>query len=491
MFGSIPAQRRRIYLRILFFPWAIWDLCRWLVRPLRRLPWLSNRPGRFFAGLVQGALFTFAGVPLCVVLLGEIVISLNQWTLTEQADFRVQSDFETGYADPRQQLTIGGPLSPAPRPPRPDDTEDLHRHLVELYSPVILQKISDHPEWDIPLRIDFDGNEDPRDNLEREASFRPHEASVYGEVTAVTEDSIYLTYSLYHVKDYDHPVREALSSWTYHDNDNEGFHLRVDRRDGRIIEAETWFHNRFLLFNHTGVSHGTEPVHGRIHAESGTHVLIYAQPQGHGVRCAQIADLPNLQKNLKVLRWRGERPPVATRADRNTQLDATYDLASFDRWYELALGPFGSQGKGEGMFEEKIPLGRWPDGSEIAIGRFIAGRDYTVGSWSRPKPMWSWDDGWDDLPIFFWHFAPHLSFQSHAGSEVSAVYLYNRPFEKTFRRPMSEVVPYLRPESAKRGGEKWVGFQQTHAGTISRRAWRAAFEQRVRAYVNYLFHALG
>ena len=126
----------------------------------------------------------------------------------------------------------------------------------------------------------------------------------------------------------------------------------------------------------------------------------------------------------------------------------------------------------------------WQDGG-------VAGRDYTVGSWSRPKPMWSWDDGWDDLPIFFWHFAPHLSFQSHAGSEVSAVYLYNRPFEKTFRRPMSEVVPYLRPESAKRGGEKWVGFQQTHAGTISRRAWRAALEQRVRAYVNYLFHALG
>jgi hypothetical protein len=491
LFGPIPAHRRKLYLRIVLFPWLIWDLCRLPFARLRRTRLFSRGLGRLVAGAAQGTLFLAVGVPLIVLLLGEVLITLNRYTLGEQADFRLQNDFAAGYSDLNAVLTIGGPPTPAPAPPRPGDEEDYFRFLVERYAPVILHKVADHPQWDIPLFIDFDGNEDPRDNLENEPRFRPHHAGVYGEVTAITTDSIYLTYSLYHVKDYDHPVREALSRWTYHDNDNEGFHMRVDRRDGRVVEIETWFHNRFLLFNHTGVSTGTEPVHGRIHLEGGTHPLIYAQPQGHGVRCAQLVDLPSLEKNLKVLRFRGDRPPVPTEANRRNQLDATYDLKNFDRWYELARGPLGTQGEGEGMFEEKIPLGTLPDGEELFIGRFIAGRDYMVGGWSRPKPMWSWDDGWDEVPIFFWHFLPHYSFVSHGGSQLSGDYLYNRPFAKTFDRPMSELAPFLRAEAARRGGEKWQEFEQIHAGEIPRRAYWYVFQQKVRGYVNYLFHALG
>jgi hypothetical protein len=491
LYGPIPAHRRRFYLRLVLFPWLIWDLCRRAADPLRRSRRLGRGTGRLLGGVVQSTLFVAVGLPLIVLLLGELVISLNSYMLGEQADFRLQSDFKSGFADPRAVLTIGGPPSPAPEPALPDNEEDYFRYLVELYSPVILHKMADHPEWDIPLFIDFDGNDDPRDNVENEPRFRPHHAGVYGEVTAITTDSLYLTYSLYHVKDYDHPVREALSRWTYHDNDNEGYHIRVDRRDGRIVEIETWFHNRFLLFNLTGESSGTEPVHGRIHVEGETHPLIYAQPQGHGVRCAQLVDLPSLEKNLKVQRFRGDREPVPTTADRKTQLDATYDLRNFDRWYELARGPFGVKGAGEGMFEEKIPLGTLPDGEELFIGRFIAGRDYMVGSWSRPKPMWSWDDGWDEVPIFVWHFLPHFSFQSHGGTELSGEYLYNRPFEKTFDRSMDELRSHLHLEAARRGGEKWAGFEQVHAGAIPRRAYWFAFQKKLRGYVNYLFHALG
>jgi len=491
LYGPIPAHRRRLYLRIVLFPWLIWDLCRLAFAPLRKRRFFAQGFGRWMTRFGQTTLFVVVGIPLCVLILGELLITLNRYTLGEQADFRLQSDFESGFADPQQVLTVGGPPSPAIRPPKRGDEEDSFRYLVELYSPVILQKLADHPEWDIPLFIDFDGNDDPRDNIDNESRYRPHHAGVYGEVTAITTDSIYLTYSLYHVKDYDHPIREALSRWTYHDNDNEGYHIRVDRPTGKVVEIETWFHNRFLLFNHTGKSTGTEPVHGRIHLENGTHPIIYSQPQGHGVRCAQIVDLPGLTKNLKILRFRGDRPPVYTYANRRNQLDATYDLKNFDRWYELARGPLTVEGQGVGMFEEKIPLGTLPDGEELFVGRFIAGRDYMVGSWSRPKPMWSWDDGWDEVPIFAWHFLPHYSFRSHGGTQLSPTYLYNRPFEKTFHRPMQELLPYIRAEAARRYGQKWQDFQKVHAGEISDAVYWYVFKKELRAYVNYLFHALG
>lgn len=489
--GKIPPHRLRLYLQVVLFPWAIWALCRYAVSPLRRSRRLAGRSGRALAAATQVSLYAVAGLPATILLLGEVVISANEWVLGEQSDFRLQSDYDAGFTDRSQVLALAGPPTPAPRPARNDDREELYRYLVELYAPVLVQKIANQPEWDLPLFVDFDGNDDPRDNVENEPGRRPHRAGLYGEVTAITADSIYLTYSAYHVKDYDHPVREALSRWTYHDNDNEGFHIRVDRRDGAVAEIETWFHNRFLLFNHTGVSTGTEPVHGRIHLEGRTHPIIYMQPQGHGVRCAQLVDLPNLEKNLKVLRWRGERPAVAVEANRAVQLDATYELENFDTWYRYAQGPFGTKGVGEGMFEETIPLGEWPDGTKIELGRFLAGRDYMVGGWSRPKPMWSWDDGWDDVPIVFWHFLPHLSFASHGGNELSGVYTYNRPLEKTFGARAREVVQYLDPENARRGGEKWTNFQEAHAGTLGRSQYWQAFQKQLRTYVNYLFHALG
>ncbi|MBI4064141.1 MAG: hypothetical protein HY401_07560 [Elusimicrobia bacterium] len=409
--------------------------------------------------------------------------------MADQEDYRLQSDFTEGRAS--KILSLPGPPVENPEPVPAGPTEQYRAYLTELFSPVVIQKMSTHPEWDIPVSLDFDGNINPRDNVANEPQFRPHKGIIYGEVTAETEDSYYLTYSLYHIKDYDHPIREMLSHWTYHDNDNEGFHIRVDKKNLQVAEVETWFHNRFLLFNSTGKSEGTEPVHGKIHLENGTHVIIYAQPQGHGVRCVQNVDRESIRSRVKIMRLQGTRKPVPIQADATPQIDATYQIRNFDDWYTWALGPLGSEGKGGGMFEEEIFLGAYEDGRPMVIGRYIAGYDYAITSWARPKPMWSWDDGWDQIPIFIWHYFPSYSFESHGGSELSHLYLYNRPVEKTFHRKADELLPLLSLELKFQEEDKWQIFKEDRGRHITHDMyWRAA-TLYLKKYVNYLFHALG
>ena len=474
-----------IGLRVFLFPWGIWSLSALPSRVLRRR---KVRLAPVLAGGVHALLYVVLGIPLTLFVGGEILITGNEWLIGEQANYRLQSDFSLPAA---RSPALPGPRSSALSAVVPASTEAYRTHLARVYAPVIVQKVAHHPEWDIPVALNFDANGNPRDNVINEPGFRPHTASVYGELTAETEDSYYLTYSLYHVKDYDHPLRELLTDWTFHDNDNEGLMVRVDRRSMKVVEVETWFHNRFLLYSRTGRSSGTEPVHGKIHLESDTHVLIYSQPQGHGVRVFQSMDLDALGANVKILRLRGDRPVVPVRADRSVQLDATYELVSFDDWYAQALGPFGEEGRGETLFEEFIPLGRLPDGRELRIGRFIAGYDYSKVGWSRPKPPWSWDDGWDEIPIFVWHFLPSYAFASHGGSPLSHRYLYNRPIEKTFgAAAASEVVRSLDLGVEFRGGEKWASLEG-RGGKLEHRTYWAALQTFLKAYVNYLFHALG
>ena len=475
----------------IIFPWGIWRLCAYAARRIAHGIGGGRAWMRPIGWAVHGMLYAGVGLPITVFVLGELLISANELLLDEQADYRLQSDFASGHAD--HTLVLPGPRTPAIAAVPRGNTEEYRQYLVERFAPVVLHKVSAHPEWDVPLALDFDGNDDPRDNVANQARLHPRNAAVYGELTAETEDSYYLTYSFYHVKDYDHPVREFVSNWTYHDNDNDGFHLRVDKDSLQVVEVETWFHNRFLLFNRTGIATGTEPVHGKLHFEDDTHVLIYSQSQGHGVRCAQIVDEKALASHAKVLRLRVGRPVVPISADDVTQVDGTYDLVSFDSWYALATGPFGTKGQGSGMFEETIALGTQDDGTPLVIGRFIAGLDYAKDSWSRPKPPWSWDDGWDDIPILMWHFYPSFAFASHAGSVVSHTYLYNRPVEKTFGVDADELLGRLDLETERRRGNKWrpLQFNGKTAGTAQHKSyWRAA-QKVLKRYVNYVFHALG
>jgi hypothetical protein len=476
-------------LRALVFPWGIWEVVALAPRWLRRARPPHARLGRSGAIVFHVVLYLGLGLPATLAVAGELLISANEWLIGEQADYRLQSDFAAGLAAATVELP--GPRTARSAPPDASDAETLRRHLVALYAPVIVQKVAHHPEWDLPVRLDFDGNGDPRDNVVNEPAHRPHAAAVYGEVTAETGDSYYLTYSTYRVKDYDHPLRERLTDWTFHDSDNEGWMLRVDKSSGKVVEMEAWFHNRFLFYNLTGESSGSEPVHGTIHFEDGTHPLIYAQSQGHGVRAFQALDLDALDGNVKILRHRPGEPAVAARADRSVQTDVTYELVGFDAWYAQALGPFGSEGRGTGLFEESILLGHWTDGSEIRIGRFIAGRDYSKLGWSRPKPPWSWDDGWDRIPVFAWHFLPSRAFASHGGSRLSHHYLYNRPLEKTFGPRSGELLQRLVLPLELRSGDKWEKLETLHGGELPREAYWRVFEGSLKRYVNYVFHALG
>ncbi|UCE86440.1 MAG: hypothetical protein JSU66_01500 [Deltaproteobacteria bacterium] len=487
---SHPSLRRllREILRAICFPWLIWSATAWIPRHLRRTCFPAPGAGRALVYALHTVLYVSVGLPLTVFVSGEALITANETLIGEQANYRLQSDYEAGLSS--AALEVPGPRTPRPAPVPEAQSEAYRRHLVELYAPVIVNKVAHHPEWDIPVALDFDGNANPRDNVNNEPRFRPHTAAVYGELTAETEDSLYFTYSLYRVKDYDHPLRELLTDWTFHDSDNEGLMLRVDKDGMRVVELSTWFHNRFLYYNHSGESAGSEPVHGKIWLEDDTHVLIYSQSQGHGVRALQVSDLDALSRSVKILRHRGNRAPVPVRADRRVQIDGTYELVSFDDWYAQALGPFGSKGQGEGLFEESIPLGRMPDGREIRIGRYIAGWDYSKVGWSRPKPPWSWDDGWDRIPIFVWHFLPSHGFASHGGTQLSHRYLHNRPLEKTFGADGPQVLRSLRLGLEFRPDAKWENLEQRGGNLPHRTYWRA-IELGLKHYVNYLFHALG
>jgi hypothetical protein len=424
------------------------------------------------------------GIPLTLVMTAEILITINEVSLGKVAQYRVTSDFDSGFDG---ILNLPGPKTAAPAPPASPDDE--HRYLVELYAPVFIHQVSFEPHWDIPMFIEFDGNEDPRDNVQNTARGKALEAGVYGEVTAETERAYYLTYSLYHIKDYDHPVRQLISRYTYHDNDNEGLKMRVDKTTMKVTEVEAWFHNRFFLCNDTGISKGSEPIQAKAHFENGTHLIVFAQSMGHGVRCAQSSDLELLGDHAKIIRLRGQRQAVPMRPDYEFQTDCTYTLKDFDRWYAMARGPFGRDS--HGLFDDTIVLGVDAEGQPLVIGRYIAGGDHKEGSWSRPKPMWSWDDGWDEIPIFVWHYFPSYAFASHMGIEVAQDYLYNGPVEKTFAMKPSELFSQLTLQVEKRSGKKWSRHLAKRGDRVGIDYYFKALRVLAKKYVNYLFASLG
>jgi len=479
----------KIVSQILLYPWGIWALCAWFPNVLKKRIGRARLDVRVVFGLMHFFLYVFVGLPLTVLLTGEILIQMNDWAVGEQANYRSG----VGRMDwsKKETLAVPGPKIRSPKSIANSSRKNYHSYLLDLYSPVILQKLSFRPEWDIPVFIDFDGNKDPRDNVKNASSSGSFLAGVYAEVTAETKDSYYLTYSLYHIKDYDHPVREVLSSWTYHDNDNEGFMIRVDKKTMKPVEAECWYHNRFFLCNNTGSSEGTEPIQGLMHFEEGTHLILYAQPMGHGVRCAQEWDQYDLDSNIKILRFRNDanQPPVPVSVNQEVQVNGTYDIESFDWWYEQARGPFGEKGGGNGLFEEKILLGEL-HGQPLFMGRFIAGWDYAKDSWSRPKPPWSWDDGWDEIPIVTWHLFPSYAFQSHMGSRVSHTYLSNEPVEKIFNMKTEELYRLQKLQVLYREGDKWSPLT-TRGDKPSRQNYWKAMQFLLKRYINYLFLTLG
>jgi len=440
--------------------------------------------------IINVLVFLVVGGPVFVLITGELLIQANEVLVGEVGSARVKDNGKVWWHS-GDDLRLPGPHVPAPAAVAPAPTDAYRRYLVELYSPVIIHKIGYKPEWDIPVRIDFDGNDNPRDNKASGKKIRPLEATIYGEVTAETADSFYLLYCLYHLRDYDHPVRETLTNWSYHDSDNEGFMIRVDKKTMKVVQGDGWFHNRFFLANRGEETRGSEPVQGKLYVEDDTHPIIYAQSMGHGVRFAQPFDLDEIDINTKFLRFQGERPMVTSTIDRTVQADATYKIVPFDLWYRFAKGPLGTKGKGTGMFEDSITIGKDEMGNKLTVGRFIAGIDYAKMGWSRPKPPWSWDDGWDRIPIGVWHFFPARAFESHFGTPLSDHYLFDNPVSQIFGVDPNALQTHLMVKNSRRGGPKWGGSLKVAEPKYGRSHYRRAASLWYKRYINHLFRSLG
>ncbi len=438
--------------------------------------WAAGRRIARRFGLIVG---TGIGLLLVLAVAIEILMVVNARVVGE-IDFSLRSDWDGAGLSARLDLPQSGGI-PARPEPDPADTAAWRSWLVERHAPVIVQLVGHHPEWDLPVAIDFDGNEDPRDNPDNAARDYPEHATVYGELTAVTEDSYYLTYSLYHLRDYDHPVREVIVRTAHHDGDNEGLHLRVDRASLEVKAAETWFHNRFVLCDRVGESSGTDPVHGVLHLE-GTHPVVYAQDLGHGVRCAQSRDTADLARS-KVFRPALGRPLTPLRPDRSPEPDLTYALDDFDRWYVRAAND-PAETDSATLFVGQITLS--PVDAEVPTTavQYIAGRDREdISHWSRPKPMWGWDDIWDGIPVAVWHFLPSYSFATRSGEELSHRYLYNRPAERLYGLTGDELAERIdwdpgsaaaRIRTADTERSKWQNFDAGLTEMERKHYWWAA-----------------
>jgi hypothetical protein len=252
----------------------------------------------------------------------------------------------------------------------------------------------------------------------------------------------------------------------------------VDRATGRVVSVETWFHNRFLVCNRSGVSTGSESVTGRLHLE-GHRPVIVSQSQGHGVRCAQSADLDRIDQ-LKVLRLSPSGVADIPRPDRAPEHNLRYRLDGFEEWYAQAARP-----DHDPLFSAAIDLG-----PGLRVGEYIASADRDeIGRWSRPKPMWAWDDGWDGIPVAVWHFLPSLSFEAHEGGPLSHDYLFNAPAEAIFGLSGNALQARMNVKPERREGDKWEGLETR--GDIGRETYWAAATVVFSRYVTRVFMALG
>lgn len=470
---------------IALFPVSIYRVSFWLPRRLMKPEKETNV--KTAAGLIFYVLF---GIPATIAILFEVLILINsqivgeapnyQFSVTEE-EMLLGQDIELPGYEPVQYIS---PVS--------SNREQYYSYLLKKYSPSIIHKMGHNPLWDIPTDIFFDGDKNPRNNVRNAAKTARLPPVIHAEVIAETDDSYYLAYMLYHIKDYDQPLREFLTHWTYHDSDNEGFQLRIDKSTMTVAHVEAWYHNRFFLCNSTGKSLGSEPIQSLSLFEGQTHIVIYAQSMGHGVRCATRSDLTKISNNTKIMRYQPDaKKLINPTVSRETQHNTGYTLSSLKPWYRHARKISASGEKSTSLFEGKIHLGTYENGEEIYIGRYIAGEDYDRNAWSRPKPPWSWDDKWDDVPIFLWHFYPSFAFGRHAEGPLSNNYIYNAPMELTFNiNNTNEILPFLKLEMATSSKKKWDNLEWRSKLVSQNDLW-AHLKFRVKQYINYIFNALG
>ena len=463
----------------------------------RGCQWLSSRAWRrhtndYYKKATALILYLFGGLPLTVFVLLELVIFANARLMADPLEPVISlPELATGHFD---RIKLPGYMpNPAPQDVQLADISREHRYqqLLETFSPTIIQKIGHQPLWDVPTDIFFDSDTDPRNNVDNALARGTLPSVVYGEVIAETDDSYYLAYMLYHIKDYDSPLREALSNMTYHDSDNEGLQLRLDKASMKVALVETWFHNRFFLCNSHGESSGTEPIQSRALFEDDNHVIIYTQAMGHGIRCAEERDFLKLATHTKILRHNSRHTHrEQLRVDGISQFSISYRLASLKPWYEMARN-FRPSGKGkQSLFEDSLVIGTDSLGRQVQVGKYIAGRDFDRRGWSRPKPPWSWDDRWDDIPVGTWHLDPARAFSSHTGEKLSDNYLYNAPASMMLDQRRDTSKYGVTPSNINSGRHSNLAHQSAPQKSHANRE-TSKINLQVKKYINRLINSLG
>lgn len=383
--------------------------------------------------------------------------------------------------------------------------------MVEEFAPIIIHEKGHKPEEDVPISVTFDGDEDPvnnKVNFEAQQTLKPY---VYGELTAETVDSYYLTYIFYHVSDYSHPFREYMISSTYHDHDLEGFHLRVDKKQLVPTEAETWFHSRFFYCSrlHSANSRKGSPFF-YLNLYKNKNPVIFINKGGHGVRCAQKRDFINLNDKFVFV------PSFETREDeainkknlnKNEVLTLGYQLENLDIFLKNSFSRDFFSGSVEFSIVGVEQAER--NTQSIHLGRFLKSRDSEdKHPLARPKPPWSWDALWDDQPVGEWYFDPARSFSRHRmfyypkHERLSLRYIRHYSISKI---PINPAIPekflLVSDESAHK---KYQNIKELVKGTRKLQMHsivvehickdltiKCLFTKSFRRYVNFVFLKLG
>jgi len=331
------------------------------------------------------------------------------------------------------------------------------RWMIERFAPVILQETGRKPYEDIPIAVDFDGNDVPIDNVPAFAKQTQVIPTLYAELSAETQDSYYFTYLIYHISDYDHPLREWLvASWTFHEHDLEGFHLQVDKKTMKPVGIETWYHNRSFYCNETMKATGNAPVHGFLSLYQETRPIIWIEAGGHGVRCAQAGDADRPQHVL-LLPGDSKTPPVRLAGDLPGKM--LYKIENFDIWQKNA--------QSQEFYDNWVVVGhRISTGEKVKFGRFLRGRDPEKDPMCKPKPPWAWDEMFDDVPIAYWYLFPAESFARYTPG-ISRTYIRHQSLEKLTGLPTSVIFKDIQFTSDERNRLEWWKFNERHPFWIS------------------------
>lgn len=281
-----------------------------------------------------------------------------------------------------------------------------HHELAAHWAPVIRQATA-HPKADFVTRFDYDGNTNGADNWNNLDS-HPLSAHVYYSVVETTTHW-YLTYALFHPRDYDR-IDNPLTS---HENDLEGVLLMVARGGapmGELVLMETVSHFDFYQYsNSASVYEGAEDLDGRISCESHRPIL-QVESRGHGIKAWDANE--SVEGTGVVYRYGGR----AEVPENQNDPDCSYDLVSIrdTLWaWRFEVGPAQAYGKS----------GDYPGGH---FGYAFNGARYGKHKANAP---WGWDDHNDDSPKGEIFLDPARMVSTHMRFETApAVEYTHNPF---------------------------------------------------------------